>query len=361
MAQINKSRSFYWLRKKTSILVQVSHFTRWRDWGPGKVTLLCSLCFYIATAYGLSFGTFALTFMLFLIFASAQSAAGFVLNDWGDRDLDRKQGKPNVFNVRPYREGVVGLTVMLGVALATGLPFITRPAFVLFWGVWMAAAAAYSLEPLRFKTRGLPGLAVSFTAQWSLPVFIAFAAFERLGSLDMWGLALALTVSGATLEIAHQRYDRLRDASAHAHTFAVGLSTKIDRTYAVAVVLDKLAIGLVVALVFWDLAAMGRAWSFTLAGGVSVVYLVLLMTTLPTALRAIGGSTIQDPYYSEGRSAAQLLHQTLPNFVLPMTLVFAAMLLMPQYGIVLVLFGIWRIILGGADWRWPLRIIQKWR
>jgi 4-hydroxybenzoate polyprenyltransferase len=340
-----------------SILVQASHFTRWRDWGPGKVTLLCSLCFYIATAYRLSFGTFALTFVLFLLFASAQSAAGFVLNDWGDRDLDRKQGKPNVFNEWPYREGVVGLTVMLGVALATGLPFITRPAFALLWGVWMAAAAAYSLEPLRFKTRGLLGLAVSFTAQWSLPVFIAFAAFERLGGLDMWGLALALTVSGATLEIAHQRYDRWRDAGAQAHTFAVSLSTRIDHIYAIAVALDKLAIGLVVALVALSLTSLGSVWSLVLAGGVMAIYLALLALTLPAALRAIGGGTIQDPYYSEGRSAAQLLHQTLPNFVLPMTLAFAATLRMPQYGIVLVLFGIWRIILGGADWRWPMRML----
>ena len=344
-----------------NILAPAARFVRWRDWGPGKVTLLCGLCFYIAMAYGLAFGAFVLTFVLFLIFASAQSALGFVLNEWGDRDLDQRQGKPNVFNERPRKEGALGLTLTASLALATGLPFLFRPWFGALWLAWAAAAAAYSLEPLRFKTRGAPGLAVSFIAQWSLPVLLAFAAFERLGHLDVWALALALTLSGATLEIAHQRHDRRRDMGAHARTFAAGLAeSAIDRAYAIAVAVDKLAIGLVSAVIVWALVSMDAWWSFALAAGISAMYLALLIVTLPGAIKAIHSGATQDPYYSEGRSAAKLLHETFPNLALPMALATATAIRAPQYAIVLILFGVWRVGLGNADWRWPLRACKAW-
>jgi hypothetical protein len=67
---------------------------------------------------------------------------------------------------------------------------------------------------------------------------------------------------------------------------------------------------------------------------------------------------MDDPYYARERTVGVLLHQTLPNFVVPVILGLAATLFSPFYAVMFGLFLIWRITLGGADWRWPLRALR---
>jgi hypothetical protein len=46
------------------------------------------------------------------------------------------------------------------------------------------------------------------------------------------------------------------------------------------------------------------------------------------------------------------------NFVVPTILGIAATFRSPHYGIVLGLFLVWRVVLGRADWLWPLRALK---
>lgn len=341
---------------------QIARFIRWRDWGPGKLTVLWSLCFYIAVAYEIPFGRFALTFLVFMIFAGTQSALGYVLNDWGDRALDRRQFKYNGFNGMSNLECILTLTLVLVTALVSGLPLALRPGFTLLWITWVAITAAYSLEPLRLKTRGLAGLLVSFVAQWFLPVLLTFAAFEVAGGSDMWIIAIALTISGAALEVGHQRWDRERDAITRAETFAVTLSNeKVSRFYALMLLLDKIAIGMIIAVIVSTLLTLGQPWLFELAIGIILLYAGLVIATLKNAVRAMQGGELDDPYYGPRAVAptpAQFLHQTLLNFFVPVILGVALTLQAPLYAIMLGLFLVWRVVLGGADWLWPLRAIR---
>ncbi|MFZ6028831.1 MAG: UbiA family prenyltransferase [Chloroflexota bacterium] len=337
-----------------------ARFIRWKDWGPGKTTILSGLCFYLAAAYQLPFVDFAARFVFFLLFASAQSALGFVLNDRGDRELDHRQGKANPFNALPAHTLRFYVGLVLALAAASGLPFVMRAWFLPLWLVWAFAAAAYSLPPLRFKTRGVPGLAFSFIAQWSLPVLLAFAAFGRAGHADMWLWTLALTASGATLEIAHQRYDRQRDAATRAGTFAVRTPPeRLDRLYALAVLFDKLAVGLIAALAVASLVRMSSWWAWGMAAGLAALYLGLLALSLPGAWRALRGGAIQDPYYGSGPSFARLLHETLPNFGLPVALLFAIALKVPAYFVLLSFFAFWRLALGGARFGNLLKVFKR--
>ena len=80
--------------------------------------------------------------------------------------------------------------------------------------------------------------------------------------------------------------------------------------------------------------------------------IALLVNSRPIS----GTSTIR--YYSADRSTAWLLHETLPNFGVPLGLALAATLRAPEYGIALALFVVWRVVFGGADWRWPLRVMR---
>ena len=222
------------MKNKWRLISQVATMTRWQDWGPGKITIFCSLSFYIAVAYRLPFYDFLLAFALFMLFASAQAAFGFIVNNWGDRDLDRSEGKYNPFNETSYLKGLSWLLSICAIAFLTALPLLRSRLFLALWALWLCTMTAYSLPPLRLKTRGFWGLLVSFLSQWSLPVLLAFCTFDRYGGWDMWLWAAALTVSGATLEVAHQRYDRERDLEADAITFGAGLSPeRLNRIYSV--------------------------------------------------------------------------------------------------------------------------------
>jgi 4-hydroxybenzoate polyprenyltransferase len=343
-----------------STLAQIARFVRWRDWGPGKLSVFWCLCLYIAVAYDLPFDTFALTFIVFMAFAFAQSALGYVLNNWGDRELDRRQFKNNPFNGQTRLESTLALTLTGLAAFVAGLPLILHPGFALLWITWTAAAAAYSLEPVRLKTKGMVGLVVALAAQWFLPVLLAFSAFEVAGNWDMWFLALALTVSGAALEIGRQRYDRSRDLLAHVDTFATSLpDVLVNRVFATALLLDKLSIGLVLVVVVSAFQELPPRWSSSLTWSIVGIYALLLLVTLGDSLRSLRGNTIDDPYYSQHHTAAWLLHETLLNFMAPVSLGIAASVNDPLFAVFLGLFLVWRVSLISADR--PLRFLRSLR
>ena len=342
-----------------NLLKSFSQLIRWKDWGPGKTTILMGLCFYIAGTYFLDFKFFSVTFILFLLFASAQSALGFVLNDWGDQELDKKQGKPNVFINKSKKQKVLSLLLIIGLAILSGFPFLNRPTFPVFWALWVFFAAAYSINPLRFKTRGLSGMIISALSQWSLPVGLTFIVFGKAGGLNMYLWIFALTISGVTLEIAHQRWDRSRDSSTQAPTFATRISSgKIDKIYAYAVLMDQLAVGLAVGLVSWTFLTYKIWWSTVLAISCLLIYLILLILLLPKSWRATGGGPVLDPYYGEGQLITRLLHEILPNFILPILLIAVMTQFSPFYTLWLALFLFWRVVLGKANLDLPFRILH---
>jgi 4-hydroxybenzoate polyprenyltransferase len=340
-------------------LSQISQFIRWRDWGPGKLTLLWAISLYLVVAYDIPFSQYILTFLVFIVFAATQSAMGFVLNDWGDRFLDRRQFKHNSFTGMTRLESILALTLICVAAVLSGLPLILRSGFLMLWIAWAFSTVAYSLEPIRLKTKGAVGLIASFVAQWLLPILITFAAFEAPGGRTMWMLAIALTISGAALEIGHQRLDRQRDMLTRAETFAVTLKDeKVDLLYAIALFLDKLAVGIVVALVALTLTRLETPWAQPMAYSLAAVYIVLFFFTIGNVMVGIRGGEIVDPYYSKSRNMGSLLHETLLNFGAPVLLALAATLQDPRYGFVLGFFIFWRIVISGADVIWPLRAIR---
>ncbi len=199
-------------------LSDAAHFVRWRDWGPGKIPVLCAVLLYVGLANRQVSPLFVRDAALFILFAALHSALGYVVNDWGDRQLDAQHGKTNAFDGLDRQQGPAALACLTLLAILSALPFVGRPMVLPLWLGWLGVAPAYSLKPLRFKERGAWGLAFSFVAQWSLPILLVFAALDRFGGWDMLAFALAVTISGATLEIAHQRYDRARDQHTHTGT-----------------------------------------------------------------------------------------------------------------------------------------------
>lgn len=339
-----------------------SDFIRWRDWGPGKIPVFCTLLTYIVLANRDFSATSVVTFFLFILYAAIHSALGYVVNDWGDRSIDLLHGKRNAFEHLTHRQGIGALAALFTGAVLSGLPFATRTMFLPLWLMWLFFAVAYSVRPLRFKERGAWGLGISAIAQWTIPVLISFAAMERFGGFDMIVFALVSTISGATLEIGHQRHDRERDMSTGTNTFAArtGLA-KLHSLYEKALLCDKLSLGVVLATVTVGVSPLMQSPALTIPTILlTALYLSLLTASLIEQSKSSARGEFEDPYYSSRRSAAKLLHETMPNLALPAYLLLMLIYFQPVYIFFLVAFLYWRIVLGRADWQWPLRAVRSW-
>jgi len=341
------------------LLNQLGRLVRWHDWGPSKIPTLWGIVFYIGLSQRPLAPTFTAKAAVFIAFAALHSALGYAVNDWGDRALDKLHGKPNAFASLSRTQVLAVFGSLAILSILSGLAFADDVLWVLLWLGWVFASLGYSLPPLRFKERGTWGLAASSVAQWSLPVLLTFAALADVARWDAALLTLALTISGATLEVAHQRFDRQRDASTHTHTLGSRLSAPVlDRLYIGMLLLDKLAWGLALVVMATRLGSI-PIWRWSLSIG--SVPLALYAILLPFALWEMRRPELLDTYYSIHRSFGKLLHETMPNLVLPAYLMIWATVLQPLNGLLLAAFLLWRLVLGQADWRWPLRILQSWR
>lgn len=329
---------------------QIARFIRWQDWGTVKLTLVWSLSLYIAVAYGLAFEKYALSLIVFLIFIFNQFTLSFVLNNWGDRDLDRKEFKNNPFKGKTPLESVLILTLLAIIAFVSGLPLILLNGFALLWIGWLTSAAAYALNPLRLKTKGFGGVIAAVAAYWFLPVLITFSAFEVPGSIDMWLFALAYTIIGVTGEIGHQRFDRTRDRLANVSTFASQLSDQaVDRLYAALLFLEQLAVGLIIFVVVQELRGAQDRWSLAFAFLITCSYLVLLSLSIGKTIASLRKQPAEWPYYSRSQATKNLLFEILLNLGLPICLGVMAALRSPMYAFILGLYLVFRVVTGGTS------------
>lgn len=345
----------------SGLLDGVARFIRWRDWGPGKIPVFCIGLLYAGLANRQISTAFVLDFAMFIVFISLQSALGYAINDWGDRKLDVLHSKPNVFAHLSHAQGIMALATLLVLAFLSGLPFARRPMVLPLWMGLVFFALAYSLKPFRLKERGVWGLAVAALAQWPLPIMLTFAVLNRFGGWDMIVFTIAITISGATLEISHQRFDRARDLSTQTGTLGSRMqATKLDRTFAIALLLDEIALGAILVTITLGLAPVAIAdWSLSPGLPLLGIYAILFAAALYETSQSQRGELL-DPYCSSQPSATKLLHETLPNLVVPTYLMALAMVYQPINGCLLLAFLFWRLVLGQADWRWPLRTVRNW-
>jgi len=95
---------------------------------------------------------------------------GYAINDYSDQEIDKKIGKTNVMGELSNWKcwSILALLVMGCVPFAEMIFSVTSLflfVFVYFWG------ATYSVEPFRFKEKGVSGLLVSSLAQRTIPLF----------------------------------------------------------------------------------------------------------------------------------------------------------------------------------------------
>src|ERR1043166_2725856 len=329
----------------SSFFGELKRHVRWSEWALSRIPMLCTVGSYLALVRSDRSTKFFADFLLFtFVFASANSAFGFLINDLGDRELDRRHGKRNTFLELGIVKGTGLLTALALVMVLSGLPFVHRPGFAFLWALWALSTIAYSLPPLRLKERGARGIVISSIAQWTLPVMIVFAAFQEGTHWELWIFIAATMLSGITLELAHQRHDRPNDATTETSTLAVNLGQrKIDKLYTWALWADRVAVGVVLAVVVLRPEVLELKVSATtlLAGSLIFIYVIALSSL---SLRLMNGYAI-DPYYGQRTITDRIVHDILPNLLIPGYLLTQLTLQSPIWLGALLFFLIWRVLL----------------
>ncbi len=312
-------------------------FIAWRSWGLIRYNAIwqnAAALFYV----GLARRWFGLDYVrdtaLFLIFSLTGTAYGYLVNDLADVELDRRAGKPNVFQGMSRAKATLVVMIVLALMIVCGLPFIHRLGFLPLWITWALAATCYSMPPLRLKERGVLGLAATVSAQHVIPAAMAFAA---LGYLRAWGALVFvayITLRGVCSDVGHQMRDRERDEAAGAMTFAVRCGHQgIARLYGISLELETLLLGGVLLVLLLDLptVVIGR-WQISPAWPPVIAYALLLPFVLGRAWMRLERGEWVDPYDESPagptRDLLHLIHHPFPTVLLPL---YLALWLMVAY------------------------------
>ncbi|MGK7895691.1 MAG: 4-hydroxybenzoate solanesyltransferase [Xenococcus sp. (in: cyanobacteria)] len=183
----------------------------------------------------------------------ATSAAGCVINDFWDRDIDpqvaRTKNRPLASQALSVKLGIIIFAIAL--LCAAGLAFYLNP--LSFW-LSVAAVPFIICYPLAKRVFPIPQLVLSIC--WGFAVLISWTAVT--GNIDnhtwlLWGATIAWTLGFDTVYAMSDKEDDLKvgiNSSAiffgHYAAEAVGIFFIIT-----AVLMAYLALGLHLQLIFW--------------------------------------------------------------------------------------------------------------
>lgn len=164
---------------------------------------------------------------------------GYLLNDFSDREEDRRAGKPNaVEGLAPF---LLALLLLMLVALAV-LPWLVFfPLDSLSYGLLSAEFVLfilYSLPPFRLKERGWAGLICDALYAHAVPTVLAAHTFSLMGVTDYpkWGLFFGVLgawqfVLGLRNILLHQLQDREKDEKTGTRTPVVMAGERKAKTW----------------------------------------------------------------------------------------------------------------------------------
>jgi len=196
--------------------------------------------------------------LIFLIGAIVMRAAGCVINDFWDRDIDKhiartRQRPLAAGQITLFQAGIfLGLLVLIGLFLLKQLPLQS-------WLVGLAAAPLIILYPLAKRVFGFPQLILGLTFSWAIPV----------SAVIIWGYALpdgvyllyigtVFWVIGYDTIYAVQDMEDDRQTGVKSSALSLGRFVKLGVTAAYSAAVLFWGLGFY-SLSGWDLWLMGLA------------------------------------------------------------------------------------------------------
>jgi len=291
----------------------------WPELTIGKSTLFYSVLLLAVTSGDIGLAGFA----QWLGLLSVMLVFGYLINDWADRAEDLAAGKRNAFQKIPSFAGPPILVCLLAAAAAFGFRLCPDKRSASLLAAQLVTAAAYSMKPLRLKTRGFWGLAADVAGQFVLPMGLILQSLPFARASDWIFLQSLMLVHGFCLELGHQRSDRKNDLVSGTQTMGTGLSP-----------------GALTSAYRWLLLAQGPlfvVFPFYLMGRMLVTAAAgpqawLLITPMMWVLSALVISTMRhlhrartylgeyDPYFASRGTATDRLYMEFPNLFMPVYL-----------------------------------------
>ena len=214
--------NFHWkLIENIKNIIRISrNLFRWNEWFDSKVPLFFVTFYYLCLNSVITSGQIILRLSLSIVFGCAYLSFGYFINDYYARDQDLAAGKQKTIQSLSDST-ILSLLLILGViGIIIALAMIQNKIFaILFILVAYFLAIYYSKPPIRFKERGVWGLAVASFAQRAIPVLLMFGMFQQY-ELDSLLLLLLFALIGMRWILVHQLIDLENDQKSGISTFA---------------------------------------------------------------------------------------------------------------------------------------------
>ncbi len=321
-----------------------NHYFGWRNWAVlvyNSIMENMFVIFYIFLRQDAYSVESIFSFFIFLLFSSFCTTYGYLINDLGDKELDKLHGKNNTFQNDSNFKSIVIVLFFLLLSIVFSFPFISSPAFLFFFITWFCIASAYSIKPFRLKERGKTGLIFVVIAQRVLPVLIVFSAFNHLNFLDCSVLTMYIFFRGLSSDVNHQLEDYQKDARTDTSTYAVqaGLE-KTQKIFRFSLELEKIFLLLSLLLIMVKLFHI-KFVSMPAILPVFIFYIFLYVWSFIIILLHKDKQNI-NPFINTGRkNIFQIIHHTFPSVILPMY--FLVVLTTENYWFLFIIFFIFLI------------------
>ena len=345
----------------------VNRYFGWRNWSVlvyNSVLENLFVLFYIALRKEFDVFRFSVDFIIFLLYSMFCTTYGYLVNDLGDRELDKRQGKANTFaNDSPLKASLV-VWLFLLLSIAAGLRFVGNHLFLPAWLCWVFISTAYSLKPIRLKERGKAGLLFVVLAQRVLPTLLIFFAFQHYQWLDVVVITVYVFFRGLSSDINHQLEDLRQDAAAGAETFAVKTGNRKTRfIFRVSLELEKVLLFACLFIMYRELPGLKiigippllAAWIF---------YLIIYIASLGKIVLHKGAVDV-NPFAPGRKDIFQFMHHTFPSDLLPLGFMVLLLYTEWRYIFLLLVFILFRrmysldVIRNSFPVRMVVRLIGK--
>jgi len=166
---------------------------------------------------------------------------GFLINDFFDIPTDKMAGKGEEIHNMPriQTSGLLLLVVLLSYAVT--LLLIGQPLYTLTYVIAYFLGMFYSAPPLRFKCRGVYGIAINVLIEKALPVLLIISFF-RYFTLDAIFLVILFSLWQLELIVIHQYVDYEADLKARVRTFVTQIG--FEKTLKILKILQPLVASL---------------------------------------------------------------------------------------------------------------------
>ena len=344
-----------------NIILFIIRYLGWRDWSVlvyNSILENIFIVFYIALRREVAVFPYFMDLFCFLMFSFFSTTYGYLINDFADMELDLAHGKANTFHGDSKGKARLIVALFAFLSLLFGLRFIDNPVFLLLWFLWALCATFYSIKPIRLKERGKMGLVVVVIAQRMLPILILFAAFHYDAWLEVSVLTIYVLFRGLSSDLNHQLEDYCRDTETRTQTYAVTAGLKRARKiFRVSLEAEKMLLLLCLLLMYanWPLSGV---YGISEMLPVLLVYLVLYAFCWVQLFKRMPDV---NPFAKERKDIFQFLHHAFPSVVLPLYLLVILAFTNVRYGILLVIFVIYRKLYSPALIMnsFPMRAVRK--